>query len=165
LSIGQNFYDETNKKEKEGFEQISAIFQETAENEKEHAKLFFRHLQGGAVQIEAAYSAGIIGTAAQNLKAAAEGERHEWGALYPNFAEVAEEEGFKEITHTFRMVAKVEAYHERRYLKLLENVSKGTVFKKDVHGKWKCRNCGYVARAPKNHREREFFTKFGKFFI
>jgi rubrerythrin len=129
---------------KEGFEQISAIFQETAENEKEHAKLFFKNLEGGAVQIEAAYPAGIIGTTAQNLKAAAEGERHEWGALYPNSAEVAEQEGFKEIAHTFRMVAKVEAYHERRYLKLLENVSKGKVFERDVKVKWKCRNCGYV---------------------
>jgi rubrerythrin len=129
---------------KEGFEQISAIFEETSDNEKEHAKLFFKHLQGGTAQIEAAYPAGIIGTTAQNLKAAAEGEKLEWGTLYPNFSKIAEQEGFKEIANTFRMIAKVEAYHERRYLKLLENVNRGTVFKKDTLVKWKCRNCGYV---------------------
>ena len=129
---------------KEGYEQISAIFQETSDNEKEHAKLFFKHLQGGAVQIEAIYPAGIIGTTVQNLKAAAEGEKHEWGTLYPNFATIAEEEGFIDIAHTFRMVAQVEAYHERRYLKLLENVTQGTVFKKNKPIKWKCRNCGHV---------------------
>jgi rubrerythrin len=129
---------------KEGYEQISAIFQETSDNEKEHAKLFFNHLKGGIAQIEAAYPAGTIGTTAQNLKAAAEGEKLEWGTLYPDFANTAEAEGFKDIAHTFRMIAKVEAYHERRYLKLHENVSKGTVFKKDKPIKWKCRNCGYV---------------------
>jgi rubrerythrin len=102
------------------------------------------NLQGGAVQIEAIYPAGIIGTTVQNLKAAAEGEKHEWGTLYPNFATIAEEEGFMDIAHTFRMVAQVEAYHERRYLKLLENVAQGTVFKKNKPIKWKCRNCGHV---------------------
>jgi rubrerythrin len=129
---------------KEGYEQIAAIFTETAENEKEHAKLFFKHLQGGMVTINAAYPAGVIGSTADNLKAAAEGEKMEWGTLYPNFAEVAEKEGFPEVAGTFRAVAKVEAYHERRYLKLLENVANGTVFKKDKVIKWKCRNCGYV---------------------
>jgi rubrerythrin len=129
---------------KEGFEQISAIFQETSDNEKEHAKLFFQHLKGGTAQVDAAYPAGIIGTTAQNLQAAAEGEKFEWGTLYPNFGQVAEEEGFKEVAYTFRMIAKVEAYHERRYLKLLENVTMGTVFKKDHPIKWKCRECGYV---------------------
>jgi rubrerythrin len=129
---------------KEGYEQISGIFQETADNEKEHAKLFFKHLQGGMVEITAAYPAGVIGTTPENLKAAAEGEKLEWGTLYPNFADMAEEEGFKAVAHTFRMVAKVEAYHERRYLKLLESVNEGKVFKKDGVIKWKCRNCGYV---------------------
>jgi rubrerythrin len=129
---------------KEGYEQIAAIFQETADNEKEHAELFFKHLQGGMVEINAAYPAGVIASTAANLKAAAEGERMEWGTLYPNFAEIAEKEGFREVARTFTMVAKVEAYHERRYLKLLENVEQGKVFKKDKPIKWKCRNCGHV---------------------
>jgi rubrerythrin len=129
---------------KEGYEQISGIFLETSDNEKEHAKLFFELLKGGTVEIMAGYPAGIIGTTAQNLKAAAEGEKFEWGTLYPGFADVAEKEGFVEAARTFRQVAKVEAYHERRYLKLLANVEQGKVFKKDAPVKWKCRNCGYV---------------------
>ncbi len=129
---------------KEEYEQISAIFQETADNEKEHAQLFFKLLKGGIVEITAAYPAGVIGSTAENLRAAAEGEKHEWGTLYPNFADIAEKEGFKEVARTFRMVAKVEAYHERRYRKLLENVELGKVFKKDSPIKWKCRNCGHV---------------------
>lgn len=129
---------------KEGFEQISAIFQETSDNEKEHAQLFFKHLKGGAVEIKAAYPAGIIGTTKENLKAAAEGEKFEWGTLYPGFAETAEKEGFKDAAKTFRSIAKVEAYHERRYMKLLANVEQGTVFKRDKPTKWKCRNCGFV---------------------
>ena len=129
---------------KEGYEQISAIFQETADNEKEHAELFFKQLKGGMTEITASYPAGIIGSTSDNLKAAAEGEKLEWGTLYPKFAEVADEEGFKDVARTFRMVAKVENYHERRYRKLLANVEKGKVFKKDSSIKWKCRNCGYV---------------------
>ncbi|XES78230.1 MAG: rubrerythrin [Candidatus Bathyarchaeia archaeon] len=129
---------------KEGFEQIAAIFQETADNEKEHAELFFKHLKGGTVEITAAYPAGVIGTTAENLKAAADGEKLEWTALYPNFGNVAEKEGFAEIANTFRQVSKVEAYHERRYLKLLENVTQQKVFTKDTPIKWKCRNCGHV---------------------
>jgi rubrerythrin len=129
---------------KEGYEQIAGIFQETSDNEKEHAELFFKHLKGGMVEIQAAYPAGIIGTTAQNLKAAAEGEKLEWGTLYPNSAEVAEKEGFPEVARTFRQVAKVESYHERRYLKLLANVEQNKVFKKDTVIKWKCRNCGHV---------------------
>jgi rubrerythrin len=129
---------------KEGFEQIGAIFTETADNEKEHAQLFFKLLKGGLVEITAAYPAGVIGSTTENLRAAAEGEKLEWGTLYPNFAKVAEEEGFAEAARTFRMVAKVEAYHERRYRKLLENVELGKVFKKDKPVMWKCRNCGYV---------------------
>jgi len=129
---------------KEGYEQISAIFTETADNEKEHAELFFKHLKGGMVEITAEYPAGIIDSTAENLLAAADGEKLEWGTLYPDFAEVAEKEGFAEIARTFRMVAKVEEYHERRYRKLLENLNKGIVFKRDKPVMWKCRNCGYV---------------------
>jgi len=129
---------------KEGYEQISSIFQETADNEKEHAELFFKHLRGGMVEITAAYPAGVIGSTSENLKAAAEGEKLEWGTLYPNFAEVAEEEGYKDVAKTFLMVAEVERYHERRYRKLLVNVEQDKVFKKDTSIKWKCRNCGYV---------------------
>ncbi len=129
---------------KEGYEQISAIFQETADNEKEHAQLFFNFLKGGVVEITAAYPAGEIKSTAENLREAAEGERLEWGTLYPDFAEIAEREGSKEIAITFRSVAKVEAYHERRYLKLLSNLKENKVFKKDDPLKWKCRNCGYV---------------------
>lgn len=129
---------------KEGFEQISAIFAETAGNEKEHAELFFKYLKGGMAEIIASYPAGIIGTTAENLKEAAEGEKLEWGTLYPDFAEVAKKEGFEEISKTFRMVAKVEKKHERRYRKLLANVTQGKVFKKDKVIMWKCRNCGHI---------------------
>jgi rubrerythrin len=134
---------------KEGYEQIAAIFQETADNEKEHAELFFKHLKGGMVEVNASYPAGVISTTAENLKAAAEGEKMEWGTIYPSFANVAEQEGFSEVSRTFLNVAKVEAYHERRYLKLLENVKQGTVFKKNTPIKWKCRNCGYVFEGDK----------------
>jgi len=129
---------------KEGYEQISAIFTETAGNEKEHAELFFKLLEGGMTEITASYPAGVIGTTAENLKEAADGEKMEWGTLYPDFAEVAEKEGFPEIADTFRMVAKVEKQHERRYRKLLVNVEQCKVFKKDKIIKWKCRNCGHV---------------------
>lgn len=129
---------------KEGYEQIAAIFTETADNEKEHAELFFKFLKGGLVEITAAYPAGVIASTAENLRAAAEGEKYEWGTLYPNFAEIAEEEGFPEVARTFRNVAKVEEYHERRYRKLLANVELGRVFKRDKPVMWKCRNCGYV---------------------
>jgi len=129
---------------KEGYEQISAIFQETADNEKEHAELFFKLLSGGMVEIKAAYPAGVIGSTRENLKEAADGEKLEWGTLYPDFAKVAEEEGFKGAARTFRNVAMVENYHERRYRKLLANIEQDKVFKKDSPIMWKCRNCGYV---------------------
>jgi rubrerythrin len=129
---------------KEEYEQISAIFQETSDNEKEHAQLFFKHLRGGTAEISATYPAGVIGSTAENLKAAAEGEKLEWGTLYPRLAQAAEKEGFKDVAKTFHMVAKVENYHERRYRKLLSNVEQDRVFKKDSPTKWKCRNCGYV---------------------
>ena len=131
---------------KEGFEQISAIFMETAEQEKEHAKKFFKYLEGGMVEITASFPAGVIGTTAENLKAAAEGENEEWVDLYPHFADVAEQEGFPAVALTFRNVAKVEAEHEKRYRKLLENVENGTVFSDSEEIEWQCRNCGYVYR-------------------
>jgi rubrerythrin len=130
---------------KEGYEQISALFLETADNEKEHAKVFFKYLEGGDLEITAAYPAGAIGTTAENLLAAAEGELMEWGTLYPDFANVAEAEGFLDVATSWREIADVEAHHERRYRKLLENIENNTVFHKDGTVKWKCRNCGYVA--------------------
>jgi rubrerythrin len=129
---------------KEGYEQIAAIFEETAENEKEHAKVFFKHLEGGMVEITAAYPAGVIGTTEENLLEAAEGEKMEWGTLYPDFEKIAEEEGFPEIAHSFRYIAKVEAQHEKRYRSLLENVKENKVFKRNKPMKWKCRNCGFI---------------------
>ncbi len=129
---------------KEGYEQIAAIFEETSDNEKEHAKLFFKHLKGGSVEITASYPAGVIAFTNENLKAAAAGEKLEWGTLYPNFGDIAEKEGFPEVARTFRAVAKVEDYHERRYLRILDNLAKGAAFKKDQPIKWKCRNCGFV---------------------
>ncbi len=133
---------------KEGLEQISGFFQETSDNEKEHAQLFFKLMKGGTAEVLASYPAGINGTTAQNLLAAADGEKLEWGTIYPNSAEVAEKEGFKETAETFRQVAKVEAYHERRYRKLLANVEQRKVFKKDAPIKWKCRNCGNIFEGP-----------------
>jgi len=136
---------------KEGFEQISAIFLETAENEKEHAKVFFKYLEGGEVEIQASYPAGKIGNTLENLIAAAAGEKTEWSILYPDFAKVAEEEGFPEIATSFKEIAEVEEAHERRYLKLAENVKERRVFKRDQVVRWKCRNCGYIhegAEAP-----------------
>lgn len=129
---------------KEGFEQISGLFTETADNEKEHAKVFFKYLEGGPVEITAIYPAGIIGTTAQNLQAAADGELEEWSELYPEFADIADAEGFPAIAESWRQIAKVEAYHERRYRKLLENVENKTVFARETVIRWKCRNCGYV---------------------
>jgi len=134
---------------KEGYEQIAAIFQETANQEKEHAKRFFKFLQGGITEITASYPAGIIGTTKENLKAAAEGENEEWTDLYPAFAEIAKEEGFPEIASAFKIIAKVEAEHERRYLKLLQNLSEDKVFMKKGKVWWKCLNCGYVYESEK----------------
>lgn len=130
---------------KEGYEQIAGIFEDTAQNEREHAKLFFARLQGGEAVITAAYPAGIIGTTKQNLKAAAEGEKMEWGTIYPASAKTAEEEGFKEIAQLFKQIAKVETHHEKRYTLLLSSMEKNEVFKKDVPSQWHCRNCGYVS--------------------
>ncbi len=130
---------------KEGFEQISWIFADTADNEKEHAKRFFKFLEGGMVEITSAYPAGVIGTTAENLAEAADGENLEWSTLYPEFAKVADEEGFPEIARVWREIAKAEVGHETRYRKLLANLKEGKVFKKDVPVKWRCRNCGYIS--------------------
>jgi len=129
---------------KAGYEQIAAIFLETADNEKEHAKRFFKLLEGGNVEIRATYPAGIIGDTAQNLKASAAGENEEWTKLYKDAEREAREEGFDEIADQFKEIAEVEEEHEKRYCRLLENIKNKKVFKKETIVKWKCRNCGYV---------------------
>ncbi|HPF51111.1 MAG TPA: rubrerythrin family protein [Draconibacterium sp.] len=129
---------------KEGLEQIAAIFEETAYNEKQHAKQFFKFLEGRMVEITATYPAGKIGTTLDNLKASAEGENEEWTELYPEFAKVAEEEGFKDVAKTFKMIAKVEAAHEARYRTLYNNLEEGKVFKRGEKVVWKCRVCGFI---------------------
>lgn len=144
-----NYYASVAKKQ--GYLVIADIFNETAENEKEHAKVFFKYLEGGDVEIQAAYPAGKIGTTEENLLEAAEGEKMEWGTLYPEFEKIAREEGFDKIADSFKEISEVEEEHEKRYRKLLANVKNGEVFKKDNVVKWKCRNCGYVhegAEAP-----------------
>ena len=129
---------------KEGFVQIADIFAETADQEKEHAKRFFKQLKGGDVEITGAFPAGIIGTTAQNLTASAAGEHHEWSEMYPGFAKIAREEGFDEAAAIWDAVSVAEKQHENRYLGLLKNVEAGTVFKKDKVVVWRCRNCGYL---------------------
>ena len=137
---------------KEGYEQIAAIFTETADQEKEHAKRMFKWLEGGMVEITASYPAGVIGTTAENLKAAAAGENEEWTADYPHFADVADEEGFPAIAAMYRNIAIAEKAHEERYLAFLNNIENDTVFKKEGETVWQCRNCGFVhegTEAPK----------------
>lgn len=133
---------------KEGYEQIAGFFTETAENEKEHAKVFFKFLEGGDLEIAAAFPAGRIGNTGENLAAAADGERMEWGTIYPEFAKVAQEEGLADVAKAFTEIGEVEAYHERRYRKLLAAVEEGSVFKREEPTKWHCRNCGYVHEGP-----------------
>jgi len=138
--------------QKEGYEQIADIFLETAENEKEHAKVFFKYLEGGDVVITAGYPAGVIGDTKANLEAAAAGENLEWTVLYQNFSKTANEEGFPEIARSFDQIAKVEKFHESRYRKLVGNLLMGEAFRKKTPVKWHCRNCGYVLEgtsAPK----------------
>lgn len=138
---------------KAGYEQIAEIFLETAENEKEHAKRFFKLLEGGEVEITAAYPAGVIGDTAANLEAAAAGENLEWTKLYKEAEKTAQKEGFPEVAKQFKEIAEVEAHHEKRFRKLLANIREGKVFKKDTVVKWKCRNCGYIyegKEAPKD---------------
>ncbi|MFA5035105.1 MAG: rubrerythrin family protein [Candidatus Margulisiibacteriota bacterium] len=129
---------------KENYQQIAAIFLETAENEKEHAKRFFKFLEGGDVEITAAYPAGVIGDTAKNLAAAADGEKMEWTKIYADASKIAKEEGFDEISAVFKEIGEVEEQHEKRYRALLKNVKEGKVFKKEAVVKWHCRNCGYV---------------------
>ena len=134
----------SSRAKKEGFEQIAAIFTETADNEKEHAKRLFKFLKGGDAEINASFPAGVIGTTEENFKAAAAGENYEWTQMYPSFAEMAEQEGFVDIAEVFRAIAIAERQHERRYLGLLRNVQEGRVFRRDEAVKWRCRNCGYI---------------------
>lgn len=154
---------------KEGYEQISAIFLETADNEKEHAKRLFKFLEGGEVEITASYPAGIIGNTKENLKAAAEGENYEYTKMYPEFARIAEEEGFKEIAGVFKSIAVAERQHEKRYLTLLENIEKGRVFKREKPVRWRCRNCGYIyegteppKKCPACAHPRAYFELLGE---
>jgi len=128
----------------EGYVQIGDIFEETAGQEKEHAKRFFKFLEGGDLEIQTSFPAGMIGKTAQNLKAAASGEHHEWTTLYPSFAQMARGEGFVEIGKTFEAISVAEKQHEKRYLGLLTNVEAGKVFKKEKSVVWRCRNCGYL---------------------
>ena len=132
------------KAKKDGYVQIQQIFLETAANEKEHAEVFFKHLQGGMVEVTATFPAGVIGTTAENLLAAAEGEAEEWGVLYPDFGKTAAEEGFPEIAESFEEIGEVEEEHEKRYRKLRANILNGTVFKRDEEVEWHCMNCGYI---------------------
>jgi rubrerythrin len=133
---------------KEGYEQIGGIFEETAGNEMEHAKVFFKYLEGGDAEITASYPAGKIGTTAENLLAAAEGEKMEYSVLYPDFEKVAAKEGFKDVATSFKEIGEVEEHHEQRYRALLNNVKNKAVFKKPGVVRWKCRNCGYIHEGP-----------------
>lgn len=153
----------------EGLEQIAAIFEKTAWQEQQHAKRFFKFLEGGEVEITASYPAGIIGTTAENLKAAAMGENEEWTDLYPTFSEIAKEEGFPAIAAAFKIIAKVEAEHEKRYLRLLNRLEKNEVFKREEATRWECRNCGYIhegTNPPENcpacQHPKAFFEEKGE---
>ncbi len=152
---------------KEGYEQIAAIFLDTADNEKEHAKRLFKFLEGGEVEIQAAFPAGVIGTTAENLENAAKGEHYEYNEMYPQFAKVAEEEGFEEIAKVFKAIAVAEKEHERRFLALLKNLKEGKVFRRDQPVRWRCRNCGYVhegteapERCPSCDHPRDYFEVY-----
>ncbi|MCD6232088.1 rubrerythrin family protein [Candidatus Aerophobetes bacterium] len=154
---------------KEGYEQISAIYIETADNEKEHAKRLFKFLEGGEVEIKATFPAGVIGSTKDNLKASAAGENYEHTKMYPEFARLAEEEGFLEIADVFRAIAIAEKQHERRYLALLRNMEEGRVFKREKVIRWKCRNCGYVyegteppEKCPACAHPRAYFEQLGE---
>jgi rubrerythrin len=138
---------------KEGFEQIANIFAETAENEKEHAKVFFKHLEGGDVELTATFPAGMIKDTKSNLEAAAAGEKMEWTAIYQDFSKVARDEGFLEVARSFEQVAKVERFHEARYRKLINNIGNSEVFKKKSAVKWHCLNCGYVVEGEEAPHE------------
>lgn len=167
-SMARNRYDFFAKQaKKEGLEQIAAIFAETAENERSHAKQFFRFLEGGMLEITASYPAGVIGTTLENLKAAAGGENEEWTDLYPEFARIAEEEGFKEVATAFKIIARVEKSHEERYRHLYTNLESGKAFEREDRVVWKCRVCGYLhegKKPPQNcpacHHPQAYFELF-----
>lgn len=137
------------KAKEEGYEHIAGIFMETAEQELQHAKRFFSFLEGGMVEITAAFPAGKVGTTAENLKEAANGENEEWAELYPEFAKIAEEEGFKKVATLFKMIGKAEVTHEKRYLEILETLENGKMFERDEPVKWYCRKCGYIHEGTK----------------
>ncbi|MBA7466160.1 Rubrerythrin [subsurface metagenome] len=154
---------------KKGYQQIMGVFLETADNEKEHAKRLFKFLEGGEVEIKASFPAGLIGDTKENLRAAAAGENYEHTKMYPEFAIVAEKEGFQEIASVFRAIAVAERQHEKRYLNLLENIEKDRVFKRERVVKWKCRNCGYIHEGTEAPEEcpacahpREYFELLGE---
>ena len=134
----------SSKARKEGFRQIAEIFEETANQEREHAKRLFKFMPGGEAEITGTFPSGVIGDTVENLKAAASGENHEWTNMYPTFSKIAEEEGFEEIAKTFSSIAIAEKQHERRYLALARNIAEGRVFKKDTPVTWRCLNCGYI---------------------
>lgn len=154
---------------KEGYQQICALFLETADNEKEHAKRLFKFLEGGEVEITAGYPAGVIGTTKENLKAAAAGENYEHTTMYPAFANTADKEGFPEIACVMRAIAVAEKQHEKRYLALLKNIEKKRVFKRDTPVVWKCRNCGYIHegteppdKCPACDHDKAYFELLGE---
>ena len=159
------------KARKEGYMQISAIFEETANQEKEHAKRFFSYLEGGEVKVEWDFPAGVVGSTLENLKAAADGERYEHSQMYPEFARIAREEGFEEIAVLFEKVSVAEKYHEERYRKLAENIEKGRVFKREGKTRWRCRNCGYIhegeeapEQCPACLHPQGYFEVFGEYY-
>ncbi|OEU65383.1 MAG: rubrerythrin [Desulfovibrio sp. S3730MH75] len=129
---------------KEGFIQISKIFEETANQEKEHAKRLFKLLEGGEIEVTASFPAGVVGTTAENLLASAAGEKEEWEHMYPSFAKIAEEEGFTAIAAIFKAIAVAEEFHEKRYVALAKNIEDGKVFEKDTCVVWQCQNCGFT---------------------
>jgi len=137
------------KAREDGYEQVAAFFEETANQEDSHSRMFFKFLEGGMLEITATYPAGMVGSTAENLHASAEGENEEWTLLYPEFAKIAEEEGFKRVASTFKLIAGIELEHEKRYLKLLENLNKNKVFEKDEEIIWVCRHCGYHYKGKK----------------
>jgi rubrerythrin len=157
------------KAKKEGYEQISAIFSEAADQEKEHAARLFKFLKGGELEIQAAFPAGVIGTTLDNLHAAAKGENYEWITMYPNFAQIADAEGFKEIAAVFRAIAVAEKQHEKRYLDFAHNLQNGLLFKRDQKVVWRCRNCGYLhygkeapERCPACDHAKAYFEFFAE---
>ena len=148
---------------KEGFVQIADIFEETANQEREHAKRLFKLLEGGEVEIQAAFPAGVIGSTLDNLKAGAAGENHEWTDMYPSFAKVAREEGFENIAKIFEAIAVAEKQHEKRYNELAANIQQGTVFKKKEKVVWRCRNCGYLHEGEESLSIRFYSTSYNHY--